>query len=80
MKQLKTYLKEQRIKKGMTQWDLAKRLGHTTAQWVSNVERGVSPIGQTTLKKMIKPLELDRKLVKKFLIKEFERKLDKLDI
>lgn len=37
-----TFLREHRIKSGLTQGDVAKLLKYTTPQFVSNWERGVS--------------------------------------
>jgi len=36
------YLREKRIAAGLTQTDVSKKLGYTTAQFVSNWERGTS--------------------------------------
>lgn len=36
------YLREKRLKAGLTQWDVAHHLHYSTAQFVSNWERGVS--------------------------------------
>jgi transcriptional regulator with XRE-family HTH domain len=35
-------LRERRIEVGLTQWDLARELRYSTAQFVSNWERGLS--------------------------------------
>ena len=35
-------LREYRIRMGITQWDVANALGYTSAQFISNWERGVS--------------------------------------
>lgn len=36
------FLKDRREKARLTQWDVARRLGYTTAQFISNWERGIS--------------------------------------
>ncbi len=36
------FLRERRIKAGLTQWDVAHHLQYSTAQFISNWERGVS--------------------------------------
>ena len=36
-----TFLKDIRVKRNMTQAELAKKLGYTTSQFVSNWERGL---------------------------------------
>jgi transcriptional regulator with XRE-family HTH domain len=36
------FLREKRVKAGLTQWDVAHHLQYSTAQFISNWERGVS--------------------------------------
>lgn len=36
------YIKAKRVKSGNSQKDLAKKLGYTTSQFISNWERGIS--------------------------------------
>ena len=36
------FLRERRVKAGLTQWDVAHHLQYSTAQFISNWERGVS--------------------------------------
>ena len=36
------FLRDKRVKAGLTQWDVAHHLKYSTAQFVSNWERGVS--------------------------------------
>jgi transcriptional regulator with XRE-family HTH domain len=40
-KSIGTFLKDVRVRRNMTQADLAKKLGYTTSQFVSNWERGL---------------------------------------
>lgn len=56
---LSEYLKAARIMKGLTQDELAKKLGYSCAQFVSNWERGqcLPPIGK--MKAVSKVLGLD---------------------
>lgn len=42
LKVVATFLREKRMSAGLTQWDVARRLNYSTAQFVSNWERGVS--------------------------------------
>lgn len=49
---LANYLKEARIKAGLTQSDVSEALGYTTPQFVSNWERGVSQPPIDVLKKI----------------------------
>src|SRR5438132_1707241 len=46
------FLKEKRVMAGLTQWDVASALKYTTAQFVSNWERGVSLPPLETLPKL----------------------------
>lgn len=36
------FLRDKRVKAGLTQWDVAHHLEYSTAQFISNWERGVS--------------------------------------
>jgi transcriptional regulator with XRE-family HTH domain len=51
---LGVYLKEARIKRGLTQKSVSDTLGYSTPQFVSNWERGLSPIPIDTLKTLLK--------------------------
>ena len=42
LRELGKFLAEQRTRAGLTQRDVARRLGYTTPQFVSNWERGVA--------------------------------------
>jgi transcriptional regulator with XRE-family HTH domain len=39
---LGTYLRHRRLLAGKTQWDVARAMRYTTAQFISNWERGIS--------------------------------------
>lgn len=49
---LADFLREKRIESGYSQMDIAKKLGYTSAQFVSNWERGLSSPPIHTLKKL----------------------------
>lgn len=36
------FLRQLRMRRGLTQWDVAREFGLTSAQFVSNIERGVT--------------------------------------
>lgn len=55
------YLKKKREKKQLTQWDVARTLDYTTAQFVSNWERGVSLPPLETLPKLASLLKVPGK-------------------
>ncbi|MEK2645275.1 helix-turn-helix domain-containing protein [Bdellovibrio sp. BCCA] len=46
------FLKEKRMKAGLSQGDVADKLGYSTPQFISNWERGVSMPPINTLKKL----------------------------
>jgi transcriptional regulator with XRE-family HTH domain len=51
-KLLADFLREKRIVSGLSQMDIAKKLGYTSAQFVSNWERGLSSPPIHTLRKL----------------------------
>jgi transcriptional regulator with XRE-family HTH domain len=55
------YLKKKREKKQLTQWDVARTLEYTTAQFVSNWERGVSLPPMEALPKLASLLKVPSK-------------------
>ncbi len=79
------YFQEKRIKQGLSQKDVATKLGYTTPQFISNWERGVSmpPIPVITqISKMYKVnseeifnkiLEISLRQTKDSLIREFNK-------
>lgn len=52
------YLKKKREKKQLTQWDVARDLDYSTAQFVSNWERGVSLPPLDTMPKLASLLKV----------------------
>jgi transcriptional regulator with XRE-family HTH domain len=53
------YLRKIREARGQTQWELAQRLGYTTAQFVSNWERGVAYPAPESLELLAEALGID---------------------
>lgn len=49
---LSEFLKEKRIHSGLSQKDVADRLGYSSAQFISNWERGLSSPPMHTLRKL----------------------------
>lgn len=49
---LAKFLKDKRLQAGFSQGDVAKKLGYTSPQFVSNWERGLSRPPTTTLRKL----------------------------
>ena len=52
--ELGEYLSRRRIQKGFTQAQVAKFCGYTSAQFISNCERGIAPLPIPTLRKLVK--------------------------
>lgn len=51
-KHVGTFIRELREKRGLSQGDVAKLLKLKTAQSISNIERGVSPLPKTKIKRL----------------------------
>jgi transcriptional regulator with XRE-family HTH domain len=43
------FLKEERVRTGLTQWEVAQTLGYSSSQFISNWERGISRPPMTAL-------------------------------
>lgn len=68
-------VRKQRIKAGMTQLELAKKLGYTSTQFVSLFERGYSKIPAETIGKIIMVLPISETKVVNMLVNEFRKNL-----
>lgn len=66
-----SYLKDKREKAGISQQKIAEAMNLTTAQYVSNIERGVSPPSVDFLKHAIELYGLDREELAFKLSKEY---------
>lgn len=64
MKSLGEILKEARELKGMTQYEVAKKLRYGSAQFVSNWERDISEPPLKDLKRLCRWYEIDLHMVK----------------
>lgn len=74
-KKLKTLLKEARIKSGLSQKDVSKKLGYTSSQFISNFERGVADPPLKTLQKLISLYNLNIDDVFCLMVTGYEEKL-----
>ena len=54
-----SYLKNVRMDKGLTQSDVAVKLGYTSPQFISNIERGISKVPLKTLRHFIDLYQLN---------------------
>ena len=78
-----TWLREERIKKGFTQLEVANVLGYTNAQFVSNAERGLCRLPFEAISKLVKLYGLDPENVIEHLVRqhyEYYREVFKKDL
>ncbi len=78
-KKLGDYLRNVREQAHLTQADVSSRLGYTSPQFISNIERGISVIPLKTLAKMVQLYKINPESVVKIIL-ESQKKLlrDKL--
>ena len=76
-KMLGRYLKQRRIRAGLTQSEVAKKLGYSTPQFISNFERGLCSPPLKNLKVLVKLYSLDVEEVMKLIMKQQEHILRK---
>ncbi|MCB0413568.1 MAG: helix-turn-helix transcriptional regulator [Bdellovibrionales bacterium] len=74
---LSDILKQSRNKLNMSQGDLAKTLGYTSPQFISNWERGISSPPLKTICKLVNVLSLDPDEVIEVMLIEEEKTLRK---
>ena len=68
---IKTY----RLKANLSQMELSDKLGYGTPQFVSIIERGLSKAPYDKIGEMIIILGIPEKIISKYLIEEFQEKL-----
>lgn len=68
-KELGTFLKDHRVKVGMSQMEVSKALGYTTSQFLSNCERGVSSLPLEKLPILLKLYRLRKKELIEFILR-----------
>ena len=66
-----------RIRKGLTQSDLARLLGHESPQFVSNLERGRAGVPIETLGMLCALINLPEKSTVQLMLSTYERELNK---
>lgn len=69
------YLKEKRVTSGLSQNSVADKLGYTSAQFISNWERGLCSPPMDILNKLIKLYKLDAKTLMKCMLEDTKREL-----
>lgn len=73
-KKLGDFLRETREASKFTQADVSQRLGYTSPQFISNIERGISVIPLKTLARMVQLYKINPETVVKIIL-ESQRKL-----
>lgn len=73
---LGAYLKDARIKSGLSQNDVAKKLGYTSPQFISNFERGLSSPPLKNLKTLVELYDLSQDDLVSVIFQEQERVLN----
>lgn len=62
---------------GISQQVLAKKLGYTRGQFISNFERGLCPFPLNNVKKLCAVLKIDVNEFKQYLLEDYLDKLNK---
>lgn len=62
-KQLGEIIQQHRKQKGLTQMELATKLGYDTPQFISNLERGLAKIPMNTIGQLIVLLDISEKKI-----------------
>lgn len=73
-KKLGQFLKDSREKADLTQADVSQKLGYTSPQFISNIERGISVVPLKTLARMVTLYKTNPDTVVKIIL-ESQRKL-----
>lgn len=71
------FLQQQRLKKGMSQGDVAKELGYSTNQFVSNWERGLCAPPLDSLAKLTMLCEINRDELMQVMMEDAKRQIEK---
>lgn len=76
-----SYLKSKRESSGLTQSEVAKKLGYGSSQFISNIERGISSVPIKALKMLIQIYEIDPiETVDALLSEKREKLIQSLDL
>jgi len=73
-KKLGTFLKDTREQADFTQADVSQKLGYTSPQFISNIERGISVVPLKTLARMVGLYKINPEAVVKIIL-ESQKKL-----
>jgi transcriptional regulator with XRE-family HTH domain len=74
-----SWLREKRVEAGLSQLQVAEKLGYTTCQFISNFERGKSMPAAESLKELAKLYKLNQdEFLKSFVDSQLEKYKSKL--
>lgn len=71
------FFREKRTLAGMTQFEAAKNLGHSTAQYISNLERGLCEPSLDMALKLCEMYDVPKRELYDLLLEVFEQELKK---
>ena len=72
------FLKAQRLARNLTQWEVARELGYSSAQFVSNIERDLCSPPLNQLKNIVDLYQLDPDKLFDLMMQEKSKQLRKL--
>ncbi len=70
---LGSFLQEARTRSNLSQWDVAKKLGYTSPQFISNLERGISSPPLKVLRVLVDLYDVSAKEILEVVTLEQER-------
>jgi transcriptional regulator with XRE-family HTH domain len=70
---LGTFLQDARVRSNLSQWDVAKKLGYSSPQFISNLERGISSPPLKVLKVLVDMYGISSKEIIEVIAIEQER-------
>lgn len=77
-KTIGNYTKEKRLEAGLSQASIARKLGYGSAQFISNVERGLCNYPAKNLKKLEKLIKIDLSYTHQLMVEAYDEELSKV--
>ena len=71
-KQVGIFIRDLRVKRGLSQGEVARLLSLKTAQSISNIERGVSPLPRAKIKRLSEVLGVRRNEIVSVVLREVQ--------
>ena len=76
-KHLGSFIRDLREKRGLSQGDVAKLLSLKTAQSISNIERGISPLPRAKIKRLAEVLGVAKDMILGVVLQELQDRYGK---